>query len=57
MFVSCVRGEGGGGRGSEVRQCYVFILSSFFSSFFLQKIRCAKEEINFDTYIYSCEQE
>ena len=36
MFVSCVCGGGGGGAGgSEVRQCYVFILSTCFLSSFL----------------------
>ena len=36
VFVSCVCGGwgGGGAGGSEVRQCYVFILSTFFSSSF-----------------------
>ena len=34
MFVSCVCGGWGGGGWSEVRQCYVFILSTYFFLFF-----------------------
>ena len=58
VFAICVwPGVGGGGGGSEVRQCYVFILSTYFFLFFSLKKLDVKEEINSDTYIYSCEQE